>query len=1215
MASERKFVKVAGDDLLLEFERFIESTGGIPKNDGYIAIHKLLFRFEALKTYRRNHNFGEEMQQRVLFYLLGQAYTPDPDPMIKVKISDPTWLESLCAGLVSNQRVETLHIDIESPAGSSILLRQNEDFRKPMADCLEHIPLLLKQKCSSVRRLHISSSIKLEGYEEHLVEAVRTNKLQDLSLFLTWSTEASSWGSEGRQIADALRGNTSITSLGISALLFQSFVCGGSLAEHHSVKELTLDGTKYLSGVHPEWRLLLDALKTALSLNQTPKKIKLVNVHFALSEWMEVVHALKPNTHLEVLDIGESTGWEDVKFLNAMCDLLRLHCTQIIDLGIKAVGETSEVLKENLPALNEQLRLNLEFGQALSTAEKGPPQSARVILCGPGYAGKTTLCNTLMGRSTPKASLFLQRNPKLWQLLHGTDAPFEFWKRTRGVEMQVWKEDSSDHPRICLWDFAGQMEYYALHDYMFPVVNSANLFLFCFSLVPSPDDPRKQSISDRISQIGKDFRFWLRFLCSNSKENIDPKPRVRILLTKADRVPDDDLDSIKLQCEMKMDEVFQVFETRIDLVRPVFINCHSRKMVDELGTSILDDFARMIPELEPRYKICESVRRKLEDHRKAENPPMIITLEQYSTEICREVDQTMLRSPDLRKAVASYLHSVGEIIYFEKLQFIVVDPRWLGVGVLGNLLDLCVRKARPSLWRGILPPRPPSGRKLNIPEGFVTRHGLGLLLQRSVKSMMSSTTVKPEYLIDLLLELEICFKDDHEQLEGYRIPAALDDQRNKAARGERELKWDVAASGEMYIGRRLQCANEKLTVLTSGFFPRLQVVLQKHLFDQKSRILGVEGIYDGFRIERNMLTFLHDGMNVIVEHGDGEFVDHAFVDVLVKTDKRFEETLDFIEKHVLNVIRDFCAKPEGNQGVTLVEGIIRPRSVEHLVLCRYRENQSVLISALESELLVKPFYRFNYNEVSDSTVRGGEISYALAAIKGEEYFREFERKYRLYYQMLPPALEELKDPVFRNLLGRQLLQGSPKLVYIVEHKKYYLLRGRNEMRLRLHLQCESRPRDPYTGPHSLDDQKGRSFVIEDKLRETILPVFRWTYEILRLTAVAAGKIVVGEGVDTLLNTLLPQDIPVLPSAFINHTKLEEWGLDEREEIVHFYEAVLTRNPFCEWLVKFLNIDGDPSEFKADFGLIKTRYTDTQEIAFLCGSCWDIGMRSGDLSLP
>jgi hypothetical protein len=55
------------------------------------------------------------------------------------------------------------------------------------------------------------------------------------------------------------------------------------------------------------------------------------------------------------------------------------------------------------------------------------------------------------------------------------------------------------------------------------------------------------------------------------------------------------------------------------------------------------------------------------------------------------------------------------------------------------------------------------------------------------------------------------------------IPVTLE-LEDIVAKGERRLQWSVECDQQdIYIGRRLQCRDEDVTTLTSGFFPRIQV--------------------------------------------------------------------------------------------------------------------------------------------------------------------------------------------------------------------------------------------------------------------------------------------------------------------------------------------------------------------------------------------------------
>jgi len=77
---------------------------------------------------------------------------------------------------------------------------------------------------------------------------------------------------------------------------------------------------------------------------------------------------------------------------------------------------------------------------------------------------------------------------------------------------------------------------------------------------------------------------------------------------------------------------------------------------------------------------------------------------------------------------------------------------------------------------------------------------------------------------------------------------------------------------------------------------------------------------------------------------------HLFIDILVKLSKSKLETFQFIDVRV-ELIEHFCNVAQvGCQGVTLVQGILRPQVVQNL-LCKNRKDPVVLVEELKQVLL------------------------------------------------------------------------------------------------------------------------------------------------------------------------------------------------------------------------------------------------------------------------
>ncbi len=104
--------------------------------------------------------------------------------------------------------------------------------------------------------------------------------------------------------------------------------------------------------------------------------------------------------------------------------------------------------------------------------------------------------------------------------------------------------------------------------------------------------------------------------------------------------------------------------------------------------------------------------------------------------------------------------------------------------------------------------------------------------------------------------------------------------------------------------------------------------------------------------EKNLCKISIDGMEIFVELAGDEMKSHLFIDILVRSSKTKLHTLQFIEDHMLIQIEQLCGAPQvGCQGIALVQGILRPKVVEVLLLCKDKKNQVVLVEDLKQDLL------------------------------------------------------------------------------------------------------------------------------------------------------------------------------------------------------------------------------------------------------------------------
>ncbi len=103
--------------------------------------------------------------------------------------------------------------------------------------------------------------------------------------------------------------------------------------------------------------------------------------------------------------------------------------------------------------------------------------------------------------------------------------------------------------------------------------------------------------------------------------------------------------------------------------------------------------------------------------------------------------------------------------------------------------------------------------------------------------------------------------------------------------------------------------------------------------------------------EKNLMNICVNGLEIFVELSGNQMFGHVFIDVLVKSSKSEIQTIQLIHDHVLSQIEHLCNSPQGCQGVTLMRGVLRPRAVEKLLLCKNRTKQAAWVEDLKKELL------------------------------------------------------------------------------------------------------------------------------------------------------------------------------------------------------------------------------------------------------------------------
>jgi hypothetical protein len=392
--------------------------------------------------------------------------------------------------------------------------------------------------------------------------------------------------------------------------------------------------------------------------------------------------------------------------------------------------------------------------------------------------------------------------------------------RTRGIEVHSLK--SSEGITWSIWDMGGQEEFHGFHYFMLPDLsdtgNPSLFVLICSPYVLRDEGSCSKETLKQPIQFEKELEYWLRFIASKSRRTISFKPKVIVVLTHSDKV-----DGLVALAQGSVTSLKEQFAELLDVwSKPIAVKGFSTQSASNVATVIEDNIVTLLKSLPPVYKVCSDVRSALKGWM-VSNPKSPMMNWKTFSDLCQETDLPGLVKVTAegsmiearRKAVATSMHNSGDVIYFEDLDFLVVDLDWFCHRVMGHLIKL-------------------SGDRCKLvpaidPNGFTSRAYLEKVLADSLKSSRelgyggSALDVTPQNLVHLMLRLELCFEDTTRShgVGKLFIPTILD-----VGQAAGSWKWSPNNQNmnSTYFGRRLQCADPEHTFIPRGLFCRLQVL-------------------------------------------------------------------------------------------------------------------------------------------------------------------------------------------------------------------------------------------------------------------------------------------------------------------------------------------------------------------------------------------------------
>ncbi|GLJ45421.1 hypothetical protein SUGI_0956290 [Cryptomeria japonica] len=972
----------------------------------------------------------------------------------------------------------------------------------------------------------------------------------------------------------------------------------GQAQANTSLKSLSIGGPQNKMGGSG-----VNALVQMISSNQSLLKFS-VNDDESMSaaDFIKILKALQRNTALKALIFKGCKGVAGDAVLEAIMDVLQVNIwLEEIDLSgtpLQASGKADHVHQRLRQNSSAEPQANL-----LRDMPKIVPKSVRVFLCGQEFAGKTTLCNSLL-QTYARAKI-----PTVDQIKTFAN-PLEPIGRTQGIKIKVVEDDDT---RISIWDLAGQHEFLAFHDLMFPGQGSPSFFLIICSLFRKPENREPKNNQE----IEEDLVYWLRFVVSNSRRAESLLPHVTVVFTHIDKSSESsEMYLSAVQCVYRLRDRFTGF---VELCSTIYsVDARSSGSVNKVARHV-QQITRTILERVPKiYQVCDDLRILL-SRWKSENNKPVMRWEEFG-ELC-QIKVPSLRTQryddpskveERRRAVASSLHKAGEVIYFQELDFIIVNCEWFCEEVLGRLVRLSSKSQSTSDSQQ---------------SGFTTRKELEVILRESLQSSVPGfgpkifDNVHPSDLVRIMLKLELCYEQDPGKSDSKLfIPAILEEGRNKPQ------KWQLDVSDCIYAGRHLECDDSNHTFLTPGFFPKLQVHLHNRILGSGNRQSAT------YKLEKHLISIIINGIEIRVELG-GKM--GYYIDVLACSSQDYNETLKVMHHLVIQSIQRLCASSAGCQGVILIEGILRPQCAEQLIPPRYRKNQFIFIEHLKQELLSVPAesmynYQHTWNAIVDgrSVILGSGFDYSRDLLSEDDFRDVLQRRYHDLYRLaveldvpsandIPssqPSLEDEEEDGSVSPTVSGIAKGVEKVLQrlkIIEQDLKDIKQEIQGLRYYEHSLLMELHR-------KMDNLVNFSVQLEER---KVPHMFYFTRDDGNLTKRLVTDIVSGAHVVAGMGEMVPdlsrEVAKLAESSFmfgrvahqIEQTRSR--GINDRSRDINYRPLDLNQfRTAQQWLVDFLKtqkcISGKAIAEK--FGLWRVRYTDDGQIAWVCNRHKEYGSR-------
>lgn len=568
-----------------------------------------------------------------------------------------------------------------------------------------------------------------------------------------------------------------------------------------TLKSLTFGGKRTKIG-----RDGFAAIVQLLTTNETLTSFGIYDDESLRSEdFIKIFKCLERNASLKLLSLKGCRGVNGDSVLETIMNTLQVNpWIEEIDLARTPLHNSgkAEGIYQRL-GQNERTEEASDTTDLLKDMPMTTPKSCRVFLCGQDYAGKTTLSNSIYQQFSSAKLPYADQVRTLVTPVEQAVRP------VGGIKIKTFTDE--EDTKISIWNLAGQHEFCSLHDLMFPGHGSASFFLITSSLYRKPNNREPKSPTE----VEEDLQYWLRFIVSNSRRAVQQciLPNVTIVLTHSDKI---DQASHNLQVTVSLiQRLREKFQGYVEFYPTVFtVDARSSASVSKLSHHILKTSKTILERVPRVYALCNDLMQVLTVWRRENNNKPVMKWKEFG-ELC-QVKVPFLRFCSRRdnkekvamrrRSVAVCLHHMGEVIYFDELEFLILDSEWFCGEVLCRLIRLDDSRVRST-----------------ENNGFISRKELEKILKGSLQSQIPGIGPKvfenldASDLVRMMLKLELCYQQDPSDPNSLLlIPSILEEGRWRTQR------WQVTGPDCIYAGRHLECHDSSHMFLTPGFFPRLQ---------------------------------------------------------------------------------------------------------------------------------------------------------------------------------------------------------------------------------------------------------------------------------------------------------------------------------------------------------------------------------------------------------